>query len=34
MEVITEAFGAGTAAFVSPISIVGIDGEDYLIAFI
>jgi branched-chain amino acid aminotransferase len=26
---VTEAFGAGTAALVSPISVVGIDGEDY-----
>jgi branched-chain amino acid aminotransferase len=26
---ITEVFGAGTAALISPISVVGIDGEDY-----
>jgi branched-chain amino acid aminotransferase len=28
-QTITEAFGAGTAAIVAPISVIGIDGEDY-----
>jgi branched-chain amino acid aminotransferase len=28
-KTITEAFGAGTAAVVAPISVVGIDGVDY-----
>lgn len=26
---ITEAFGAGTAAIISPIGVIGIDGKDY-----
>jgi len=26
---ITEAFGAGTAAVISPIGVIGIDGKDY-----
>lgn len=26
---ITEAFGAGTAAVIAPISVIGIDGKDY-----
>ena len=26
---ITEAFGAGTAALISPISVVGIEGTDF-----
>ena len=26
---ITEAFGAGTAAIISPISVIGIEGENY-----
>ncbi len=29
---VTEAFGAGTAAVVSPIREIGIDGKDYVIA--
>jgi branched-chain amino acid aminotransferase len=28
-RVVTEAFGAGTAAVVSPIGVIGIDGGDY-----
>jgi branched-chain amino acid aminotransferase len=28
-QTITEAFGAGTAAVVAPIELIGIDGTDY-----
>jgi branched-chain amino acid aminotransferase len=27
--IVTEAFGAGTAAVISPIAVIGIDGRDY-----
>jgi branched-chain amino acid aminotransferase len=30
-RVVTEAFGAGTAAVISPIGGIGIDGEDYVL---
>ena len=29
--IVTEAFGAGTAAVISPIGVIGIDGRDYVL---